>query len=82
MTVERSRSRARHCAVAITIDEVDDRTRAVARMNWQDRPMVGVGQTRSAELLPDRAAERLSVSRALSDLVTRLSDRSTDAPRE
>lgn len=61
-----------HCAVSITIDEVGDRTRAIASMKWRDHLLVGVGHTRAAELLPDRAAERLSVSRALFDLSTRV----------
>jgi Domain of unknown function (DUF1876) len=60
--------------IALTVDEVGDRTRAVARMDWQDGTLVGVGHTRPTELLPDRAARTLAISRALSDLATRLGD--------
>ncbi|MDX1890814.1 dsRBD fold-containing protein [Mycolicibacterium sp. 050158] len=60
--------------VELTVDEVGDRTRAIARMDWQDGTLVGVGHTRPTELLPDRAARTLAVSRALSDLATRLAD--------
>jgi hypothetical protein len=67
-----------HCAVSITIDEVGDRTRAIATMNWRDHRLVGVGHTRAAELLPDHAAERLSVSRALSALVARMESGAID----
>jgi hypothetical protein len=67
-----SRGRQRQCTVAITIDEVEDGTRALARMTWRDRTLVGVGSTRPSELFPDRVSERLAVSRALSDLVARV----------
>jgi len=68
MSSEESRQRT----ITITIDEVDDRTRAIARMDWRDRKLVGVGHTRLGELFPDRASERLAVSRALSDLIAHL----------
>jgi hypothetical protein len=63
---------AQQCAITITVDVVDGRTRAIARMDWRGRKLVGVGRTRPYELLPDRAAEKLSVSRALSDLIARV----------
>jgi hypothetical protein len=69
----------RQCAITITVDENDGRTLAVARMDWQGRRLVGVGRTRAYELLPDRAAEKLSVSRALSELVARLDAAGLDA---
>lgn len=78
MTVDTIEPTGRHCAVTITFDEVGDRTRAVARMNWRNRQVVGVGYTRPGELLPGRAAERRSLSRALSDLAARLDDGTTD----
>jgi hypothetical protein len=62
----------RERSVTITVDEDADRTLAFAEMDWHDRKLVGVGRTRSGEELPTGAAERLCVSRALSDLVARL----------
>jgi len=63
---------AQQCAITITVDEVDGRTRAIVRMDWRGRKLVGVGRTRPYELFPDRAAERVSISRALSDLIARV----------
>jgi hypothetical protein len=63
---------ARHAAITINVDEVDGRTRAVATMDWRGNKLVGVGRTRPYELLPDRIAEKRSVSRALSDLIARV----------
>jgi hypothetical protein len=63
---------ARHRTITITINEANDRTRAVARMDWQGSELVGVGSTRPGELLTDGVAEDLSVSRALSDLIAHL----------
>ena len=62
----------RHRTITITINEADDRTRAVARMDWRGGELVGVGSTRRGELLSDRVAEDLSISRALSDLIAHL----------
>ena len=62
----------RGCTITIAIDEAEDGMRAVARMDWQGRKLAGVGGTRLGEMFPDRASERLAVSRALSDLVARL----------
>jgi hypothetical protein len=67
-----SSGRQRECTVAIAIDQVEDGTRAVARMAWRDRTLVGVGSTRPSELFPDRVSERLAVSRALSNLIARV----------
>jgi Domain of unknown function (DUF1876) len=72
----------RQCEIMITIDESDGRTRAVARMDWHGRRLVGVGRTRPYELLPDRAAEKLSVSRALAELVARLDSAGLDTVTE
>jgi nucleotide-binding universal stress UspA family protein len=69
-----SMERVQHCEITIVVDEREGggQTRAVARMDWRGRKLVGVGRTRPYELLPDRAAEKLSVSRALSELIARL----------
>jgi len=67
--------------ITITVDELDDRTRAVAEMDWHDRKLVGIGRTRIGEELPARAAENLSVARALSDLVARLGTSASSAMR-
>jgi hypothetical protein len=69
---------ARQCAITITVDELDGRTRAIARMDWRGHKLVGVGRTRPYELLPDRAAEKLSISRALSDLIARVDSSDLD----
>jgi hypothetical protein len=58
--------------ITITVDESDERMRAIAQMEWHDRKLVGVGRARPGEQFPDREAEKLSVTRALSDLVARL----------
>ena len=72
MSFEEPRPRSRECTIIITIDDAGDRTRAIARMDWRDRSLVGVGQTRPSEQFPDRLSENLSVSRALADLSVRL----------
>lgn len=58
--------------ITITVDESEERMRAIAQMEWHDQKLVGVGRARPGELFPDREAERPSVTRALSDLVARL----------
>lgn len=79
-----SMERVRHCDITIAVDEDagDGRTRAVARMEWRGRKLVGVGRTRPYEILPDRAAEKLSVSRALSELIARLDAADLDGASE
>jgi len=67
-----SERNTRYRTITVTVDEVNDRTRAIAEMDWNDLKLVGVGRTRPGEEFPSRAAERLSVTRALSDLVARL----------
>jgi hypothetical protein len=69
----------RQRTITITVDESDDRMRAIAQMDWHDRKLVGVGRARPGEQFPDRAAEKLSVTRALSDLVARLNTSPVDA---
>jgi hypothetical protein len=75
MSVAQERTRApgrREHVITVTVDESGGRTRAVARMRWHDGDLSGVGHTRPDELCPDRASERLAVSRALSDLAGRV----------
>ena len=50
-----SMERVRHCDITIVVDEDegDGRTRAVAKMDWRGRKLVGVGRTRPYEVLPD-----------------------------
>lgn len=58
--------------VTVTIDESSWRVRAVARMPWREGELAGIGHTRCGELLPDRTAESVAVSRALTDLARRV----------
>ena len=70
-TEEPCRSK-RHCAITVTINDVDDRTQAIARMDWHNHNLVGVGRTRPNENFPDRHSEQLSISRALANLTVQL----------
>jgi uncharacterized protein YgfB (UPF0149 family) len=74
MSVEEPSRSAQHCTITITmtINDADDCTRAVARMDWHNHNLVGVGHTRRSENFPDRHSEQLSISRALSDLIAQL----------
>lgn len=72
MSTEEPCTSARQCTITITVDDAEDRTRAIARMDWHNRALVGVGRTRPSENFPDRHSEQLSISRALSDLVGQL----------
>ena len=74
MSVEEPSKSARHCTVTITmtINDADDRTRAIARMDWHNHNLVGVGRSRPSENFPDRHSEQLTISRALSDLIAQL----------
>lgn len=81
MSANESGRNTRQSTITITLDEVDDRTRAIAEMDWHDRKIVGIGRTRPGEEFPTRAAENLSISRALSDLVARLKASSSGARR-
>ena len=74
MSTEEPCTSARQCTITITItvNDAEDRTHAIARMDWHNRDLVGVGRTRPSEDFPDRHSEQLSISRALSDLVAQL----------
>jgi hypothetical protein len=74
MSVKEPSRSARRCTITITmtINDADDRTRAIARMDWRNHNLVGVGRTRPSENFPDRHSEQLSISRALSDLIAQL----------
>lgn len=64
----------RELTVKITVDEIDDRTRAVARMPWKSRELVGIGQVclDPGDHFPDRVGGELAVARALSNVIRQL----------
>ena len=72
MSTEKPCRNARHRAITVTVTEVGDRTHAIARMDWDNHDLVGVGNTRPTENFPDRLSERLSISRALANLAVQL----------
>jgi hypothetical protein len=74
MNSDEPRRSAQHCSITVTIDDADsyDRTTAIARMDWRNHDLEGVGRTRASENFPDRHSEQLAISRALSDLIAQL----------
>jgi len=70
MSREDSPQRCQHWQVNISIDEQDERARAVALMQYCGRVLVGVGRTRldPAYRYSDIIVEELAVGRALADL--------------
>lgn len=65
---------AKTCRVDVLIDELDERTRAKARLSWADRDFVGVGLARldPADEPVARIGDELAIARALTDLANQL----------
>jgi len=61
-------------AVTITLDEADRRSRAVARLRWRGRTLIGCGRSRVGvdDGVPTESSEQLALARALSDLTRQL----------
>lgn len=74
MDHERNQRRCKHWQVNITIDDEEDRARAVAQMQYRGRTVVGIGRTQRdpGDCLPDAVGDEVAVGRALSDLTRRL----------
>lgn len=66
--------RMQDLAVTITLDEHERRSRAVARLRWRDRTLIGSGRSRIGvdNGVPAESGEQLALARALSDLTRQL----------
>ncbi|MGO8769462.1 MAG: DUF1876 domain-containing protein [Mycobacterium sp.] len=69
-----NRDDARTCQIDVLIEELDERTRAKARLSWADRKFVGVGLSRldPADEPVAQIGDELAIARALSDLANQL----------
>ncbi|MGZ4509775.1 MAG: DUF1876 domain-containing protein [Mycobacterium sp.] len=65
---------AKTCQVDVVIEELDERTRAKARLSWADKQYVGVGLSRldPADEPVVQIGDELAIARALSDLADQL----------
>jgi hypothetical protein len=69
-----NRDDARTCQIDVSIEELDERTRAKASLSWADRNFVGVGLARldPADEPVAQIGDELAIARALSDLANQL----------
>lgn len=69
-----NRDDATTCQVDVMIEELDERTRAKARLSWAGRKFVGIGLSRldPADEPVARIGDELAIARALSDLANQL----------
>ena len=69
-----NRDDAKTCQIDVLIEELDERTRAKARLSWADREFVGVGLSRldPADEPVAQIGDELAIARALSDLANQL----------
>ena len=65
---------AKTCQVDVVIEELDERTRAKARLSWADKQYVGVGLSRldPADEPVAQIGDELAIARALCDLADQL----------
>ncbi len=70
----KTRQVAKACQVDVLIEELDERTRAKARLSWAGKKFVGVGLARldPADEPVARIGDELAIARALSDLANQL----------
>lgn len=65
---------AKTCQIDVLIEELDERTRAKARLSWAGKKFVGVGLARldPADQPVAQIGDELAIARALSDLANQL----------